>query len=293
MNNAFRPFETWPRIGRQWPQYNVEHWQSDRLVGWWPPIASHRGDKIQGFSGLRDLVPFGDSVNNVLWETHSDMGVMNRYDGTNYFDNIGSLNDFSFIQNTVVFTISIWVQLNSAPANTLYVFGGNTLTNGENGFFFGWENRVAAGGIREIRMNISKGASPPTIDARSNNNAITDANLHHVLIAGNGTSVNFYIDGNPFGSTSPVGVLAAGNSTRTLNIGRANFGSTAVPLIGRLGDFRIYKKILTDSEALQLFSPSTRWDLYKVPKRIFFIPTAVIPGFMHSYRTRRASNMSN
>ena len=59
------------------------------------------------------------------------------FDGTNdYIDNIGSVDTFSFIQNTGIYTISVWLKLN-LTTKEMYVMGNNDGTTNLKGFWLG------------------------------------------------------------------------------------------------------------------------------------------------------------
>ena len=182
------------------------------------------------------------------------------FDGTNdYIDTIGSISAFSFIQNTNIFSINFWFKTNLL--NTDQIFIGNTLTTGEKGFFMGF--RTSSGfGTNALAIYVCRGtAGFLTSIGATNDNIITNTNWHNGCYVSNNTTIGqWYVDGvlvttsNRSTGLTIDNVKSTGDSTRTLNLGRANYSSTAAPLTGNISNTLIYNRALSSSEVLQNYN---------------------------------------
>ena len=181
------------------------------------------------------------------------------FDGTNYIDSIGTISDFSFIQNTAVFTITFWMKTSNYTA--LYYPAGNTPTSAEKGFFVG----KSAAGALTLQVFDGSGVTNRLIVYSTVDGVIADNNWHHISYSANKltTTVNVYVDGvlKTTGSSTGLWTLSTGDSTRTLNIGRIN-NYNPNKLVGNIANFSIYNKALTAQEILQNYNATkTRFGL--------------------------------
>ena len=178
---------------------------------------------------------------------------------TQYIDNVGGLSSFSFIQNTNIFSINFWFKTNIL--NTDQVIMGTVVTTSEKGFFIGFRYLAGYGlnglGCYNLR---GVGGSMVSIGA-TNDNIITDTNWHQACYVINNTTVGqWYVDGisvttsNRSVGTTVDNVKSTGDSTRTLNIGRANYSSTSSPLNGNISLVQVYNRALSASEVLQNYN---------------------------------------
>jgi len=143
----------------------------------------------------------------------------------NYIEDNNGLDVYSFIQNTNIFTISVWIKIdNLANRQTI---ASNSISTIGKGFFLSWETAGGGYGDEAIRLSMTKGAGGPVVDCHSDNGAtITDNNWHHILVTSNaaGDNIKFYVDKGLLTTTYKKNftVLSTGNCTDNLFIGVAN-----------------------------------------------------------------------
>ncbi len=168
---------------------------------------------------------------------------------------LGAVGDYSFIQNTGVFSIEAIIQLRSTPASTQYDIIANTPASAEKGFFFTWENIV---GTNTLRLAVAKGGAPFAVDAQAASNAIADTNPHHVVVTGDGSNVRFYVDGVQSGTATAIGTLSTGDSTRVANIGRYPYSTPGGYFDGIIDEVAIYDSQLVEADVIRHWAAGGR-----------------------------------
>ena len=170
------------------------------------------------------------------------------FDGVDdYINNIGTTSSFSFIQNTGIFTISSWVRLTDLSV-ARYFLGNNDGTTGAKGFYLG--HRGTPG---QLWMAITYGIGGQTTISLIRDNFFTDNNWVFVTCVGNGTTCQFYKNGQIFGSSGTFGTLSTGDSTRALSVGRINDLNSSY-WKGNIAQTQIYNRALTATEIQQNFN---------------------------------------
>lgn len=228
-----------PSLGR--PGHGVS---DEAVVGSWDASSSD----------ARDWSPF---VRHGTFANGASATTSFKFDGTDdWISSIGSVSSYSFIQNTLVFSISCWIKLGSTTARSVVM--GNTLAGSEKGFFLIFENLGAGYGTKAVRVAVFKaGDGFAVIDAATPNNAITDTAWHHIAVksTGTGNNVTFYIDGVSQTTTynSSYTSLSSGDSTRVFGIGAATFSSLILTFNGSIDDLCVFNRALTDGEVRQLY----------------------------------------
>ena len=158
------------------------------------------------------------------------IGTAYSFDG---IDGYLSVNEsFDFIQNTLVFTINVWVKINDL--NKRGAILGSNASAVNKGFSLFFENNVGAGN-RAIRFVGYKGVSGQTVISKiSNDNAINDNDFHLVSIVGIGNDVKIYVDNtetayNTSSSfASPFSSLSTGASGNPTFIGAVHNNGSAL-----------------------------------------------------------------
>ena len=184
------------------------------------------------------------------------------FDGVDdYIDNIGSTSSFDFIFSSGTFSLSFWIK--KSANNVRYVIAGNTLTNSEKGFFIIAEYGISGFGDNCLRMTVTGNQTNFRLIAGStNDNTLGTSWTHCTFTCQNPDKIGqWYINGvasttSTRGSAGNAnqGTYYSGPATRTLNIGRANFTSTTIPLNGNIAQFSIYNRTLSASEVLQNYN---------------------------------------
>jgi hypothetical protein len=132
--------------------------------------------------------------------------------------------------------------------------GNNRNATTEKGFLLG--RGTAASRIRFVITNGSGNVFSQQYD-----NYFLDNNWVFVTIVGNGTNVIYYKNGALFQTGPSLGTLSTGDSTRTLNVGKAN---NLVSLLwsGNISQTSIYDVALTAGEIDTIYNATkTRYGL--------------------------------
>lgn len=177
----------------------------------------------------------------------SDGGGSILFDGVNdYVDNIGGVSNFSFIQNTGIFTISAWVKLTDL-STARYFLGNNDAATTSKGFYMGY-----TGASGTLRLTLTYGVSGQVTISVDRSNIFTDTNWVHVCCVGDGLLLRTYRNGTFIGSNS-FGTFSTGDSTRTLSVGRIN-NVNSIYWKGNISEVSIYDRALSASEVSQNFN---------------------------------------
>jgi len=164
-------------------------------------------------------------------------------------ENIGSISDFSFIQNTRVFTVAAWIYVTDLVGEN-WIFG-NTASSTEKGSSL---RLTSVGGYtKALRFQLWNGVAGQVKDIYTNDNIITSVGWNYVAITMNGTGTEqFYLNGTPI-TTNATGSdnLPTGNSSRTLSVGRTTGFSSY--FTGRIAPVQIYDRALSGADVTQNF----------------------------------------
>lgn len=217
------------------------------LVGWWP--GDGNGSDIGG-SGNN-----GTPVNGATFAA-GEVGQAFSLDGVNdYITNLGTTSSYSFIQNTGVFTIAAWIWLNDVNALSVQAITASTSTTAEKGHFFLWSNPA---GQHQLRLALLKGTpNVPMIDSLSPTQVITTNGWHHVAVRGDGTTVDFFVDGIMYPGTGTMETKSTGASTRVLDIGRCPYSSPNCQFAGLIDEVQIYDRPITSWDSAAMYHAGT------------------------------------
>lgn len=233
--------------------------RSHNIVGRWCPSA--------GATGFRLLDRVGSNHGTLTnmdatsdWVPSGGKLALD-FDGSNDSVRfIGSLSSFAYIQNTMRFSFSFWVQL--ANTTTRYVFFGNAVTTSQKGFFLIFENN-AGFGTRAVRF-VSFFGGGTTAQFRSADNAISDTAWHHLTVTADGSSPTgqVFVDGSAVSTTSQTsGALSTGDSTHQLALG-ALPPSFILPIGAQLDDIVFYDAPLTANEVREVYILGRGYGVY-------------------------------
>ena len=271
-----QPFQEWPHVGQQWPAYNVESDQADGLLAWWPTVAGYLGANI-----LRDLAGQGYDGTGAVWITDAQHGTVLDFDGAGGgLVNCGSpagLDDL----HAGAFSFTAWIY----PTAT-----GDGFINKSTGATVGPEFVVRSNNRLEGYIY----TDDVTGDSYSTTNDLPLNTWHSVVMTydHNGDRlIRLYIDGVEVTYGSQVAATGSPDSDAAQNfyIGRGRYGF----FTGRVGDPRIYSRVLTPTQCWELFDPATRWELPQIPRRLWRLgviappPATIVPIAMYHYRSMR------
>jgi hypothetical protein len=218
------------------------------LVGYWPM------DEGSGMVATDVSVSGknGTLANGTLWTGGQVEPGALKFDGVNdRVDLPGSTATYSFIQNSLVFSIATWIKLDG-DRSTRQAILINAGTYTQRGFNFLWETYGSGYGNHSLRIATFIGTAIG-IDAHCDDNAtINDNNWHHVAVVGNGTAVTFYVDGQPKTTTYKTTFqgYATGNATADASMGSS--ATWGLPLNGSLDDLHVYSRALSSTEIASL-----------------------------------------
>jgi len=139
-------------------------------------------------------------------------------------------------------TMAAWIQITGATGKSYQnIFGKDSV-------FGAFQYRLL---ISDSRSSLRFQANGGAIDAISNNfTALTLGTWHHVAVAYNGSSINFYLDGQSQGSTPATGSIAS--SSNDLDIGKTY--ALNYYFDGTIDDVRVYNRALSASDVLTLYN---------------------------------------
>ena len=182
-----------------------------------------------------------------------------------YIGDVGTTSDYSFIHDTGVFSISVWIKLDAPDTDTGPSVCGSTGSASDRGFWLAYENRSVTGSPHGMRIFIGRGvASSPLRDYTWDDSIPTGSTVwHHVCVTGDGSGCKLYVDGVDMGTADTIitnGFNTPGNATRVLNIARANFTSPFGYMDGAIDQLRIYDSELSASNVRKLYEEGVEKD---------------------------------
>jgi hypothetical protein len=225
-------------------------------------LQLHLDPHFSGISGTNypDLSPFGRDgtlINSPTVDTSLNGGNI-LFNGVNQrIGNIGAVADFSFIQNTAVFTIMGWF---NPAVTTGRQFAMSTATGtAQNGFFLTVPETTSYGApipplTRAITLLLFRGSSGVAYYIYSDL-AINTTGWVHVAITMNGLGTGQIYRNGEFLNTmnqNPSGyTLASGNSSNQLNVGSLQ---TSFFYNGRIAPVQIYNAPLSAAQVMFNFN---------------------------------------
>lgn len=211
-------------------------------------------DSISGLSGIDGTMTYAAANGKV--------GQGALFNGTSSnIDSLRSLGTFSFIQNTGIFSINMW--LKKAAIGAVYHVMGNTGTSIEKGFFFRFN------ADNSVSIQIFNGTGTAVLNYTSGVIA-ADTNYHMWSVVGNGSTVSFYRDAVSVATSGAIGTLSSGNSTRLLRLG--NIANTVTNWYsGSMDIAYFYNHTLSSGEITQLYNGGNGLQLFNSGMFQFFL----------------------
>ena len=167
------------------------------------------------------------------------------FDGVDdYVNDVGNVSAFSFIQNTGIFTIGMWIK--PAVLNKTHYFLGNTPTSVEKGFYYGFNSSNG------LRFDIMRGNNSAVLIFTAAS-FISTTDWVNITAVGNGSTVTLYKNGSSFQTSTGMSNFPTGDSTRVLNVGRITSYSSET-FQGSISVSQIYSRTLSAAEVSQNFN---------------------------------------
>lgn len=211
----------------------------------------------------------GIATNGTAVYTDGQIGRALTNSSTNYLGiTVGTTSSYNYLHQTGVGAISLWVKLNNASANSLYVIMDSQDLSGDRvGFMVLYDNRRLAGlnnnlSTNAVRCYIGKGVSGSVVAHLNAKNGITDNNWHHILynVDVNNAINDLYIDTvlqtDLYYQFSPAyNAGGGGNAFRqVLIMRRAHTGTPRFNLLGSLQHVNFFKKPLSYSDIKRVYN---------------------------------------
>jgi 5-hydroxyisourate hydrolase-like protein (transthyretin family) len=211
-------------------------------------VSYYKFDETSGTTATDSL---GDNDGTISGVTIDQTGIINKaydFDGTNDFVD---LFDTNFVQNTGVFTISLWYKTSQTGADKTLLgqIGGSS----GKGFFI-LRNTVT----NKIDFYAYRGSSGQTVFGTSIEYLSTYENSgdwNHLLVTGDGDDVSMYLNGVLRNTPASIGTLSSGASTHNLMIGKYmdNTGTTSYGWYdGLIDELGIWDRALNTTEISNL-----------------------------------------
>jgi hypothetical protein len=178
----------------------------------------------------------GSNVN--LTYQPNNYGVV-EYDGTSYINNIAGVSNFSFIQNSGVFTISAWVKPSALNTNMYFIGNGNDTTT--KGF------KIGKNSSNDLVFELTKGVSGEYVLSGNSPSFFADTAWVNIILVGDGTDCYVYKNGALTGEPITLSSFSSGDSSQTLTIGKVN-GSSTEFWNGAIGSVLIYNVPFTQAD---------------------------------------------
>lgn len=264
---AFKPWEQWSRAGSRWPSYNVESDQADGLVGWWSSFGFEPG----GRGLLRDVLGrYNMTAYNSPSVVGSEFGpVIQFVPATNHY-----LNYDGAILSTPPFSMMVWFNSNDATIDqtgfTIYDASANQI------YELVIEGARAGDPIKYYLRSLAEG-----IVLMRTTTGWTANTWHHACVV------------TAAANDHAVFLDSAGKGTSSTTVSPINLDTTRIgnlknirDLSGSIAEARLYKRALSDTDVADLYNPRTRWELYQIPKRVWYVapPAGVtVPTLYYHY----------
>lgn len=220
---------------------NADSRQAQGLVGWWPlTIKSYR---TRDGAKLNHLTAQGSGL---VYHPDKPMG------STLYFGSSSYLEVTSAVLSAPPITLACWFWPNDVTSN--YALLGMSQSSGSD------RQILVLNGTTTDSVGAFTGTSATSGQGESSAAYVANAWQHGAGVFESTTSRAGYLNGANKGTNStsvnPTGL------NRTILGARYNVAIVGLFLNGRLGDARIYNRVLSDGEIAELYAEETRWQLY-------------------------------
>ena len=190
-------------------------------------------DVVGGFNGTDTNVTYDDTSAS--------------FNGTSSSILFGTASTNSYIQNTGIFTISIFV--NRASATTGYFLGNTIYLGPDKGYLFGT--------IADGRVFVGVFNGPSWLYLIANGNIPVSTNTEtHLLFSADGSNLNCYVNNVFSFSVARNSSNSTGDATRAATIGQAA-GYNTDRFNGRIRNLGFWNRVVTAQERTLLYNGYT------------------------------------
>jgi len=253
-------------------------------VGYWPMNGTPQ-DSVGVLNGvLNGAISTADRNGN--------LAKAYEFDGVNdHIELVGTKDDLAFIHNTGVFTISMYLKMDNLNDRN-YILSSSS-TSAYKGFLFMWETYGGAHGYKKLKFHLS---SPEfgTWLVNGDQHSIADNNWHHVAVVGNGSTIQFYVDGQTDGTPKAIGALGTGQADWSTLIGATPTTPNGNPYYGfdgAIDELLIFDEALTGQEITDIYNGVLPDLTIDVPETNSTIPGAIGHWPMNGDVLDQVSNM--
>jgi hypothetical protein len=187
--------------------------------------------------------------------TESNVNKQSNYSMDFDSQYIDTTDKFDFIHNTKIFSISVWVKMDSYNTNVSSVILGNNYTSSQIGFQFWIDNRQnAAGRTEALKFNLWDGTNSSDL---LEDNVVSDNNWHNYVVVGDGTTLKYYKDGTQLTDTDSLPASTSSTAFANLRLGANTNSTPSAYLDGKIDGVSIYNYALSPSQVTTLWGGGT------------------------------------
>lgn len=253
---AFTPPFAWPRVGSQWPIYNVVSEQADNLEGWWPTLGK---ETVYLKDYTRNAFSITTAVGaSVIHDPEMGGGV-----------SIGSSNgdrlehpDEALLSDLSEFTLSGWFRCPNTSGSRILVC--------KWGITDQLEYAIRLTG-NSIYLYVNTGGVSGTTDSVQLASTWSVNELYFIAATYKDPEMVIYLNGKLDNSNTHSLGGSTADSTSPINIGGRNWSTAYDPFNGNLFDVRISLVARTADEIERMYNKRTRWELYQSPRHLWAI----------------------
>lgn len=202
------------------------------MIAYYPMEALGADNRLRDEAGDHDGVCSTPTCPTVVEGVH---GNALQFDGAMSMIDVAGTSD---LQTPAGFTVATWLRIDAKPPGTQCAVGKVQGTSDNTWQFCVWDT---------LAMNVHYSGTGSILPGRT----ITAGEWHHVAARWDTTTMTLFIDGLPVGSTDAVlefdsGPLVIG--------GDRNTGLANSLFDGAIDDVRVYGRVLSEQEILDLFA---------------------------------------
>ena len=251
---------------------NKQSNQAHKLIAWWTPLVSSGGSLLRDLSGVGNN---GDFVASPAWTRDGERGMVLDFDGAN--DGVDVIPSVA-LDNVNTLTYSFWLYpqgwgVSSAGCVLMNIASGPNRTLKQIRLLNG-------SGEESIRVFINSDSTNGSSNAANSTIVLNTWQLITITFDVNGDkTIRIYKDGaeTSYASQTAMTGTIDDDSAGQFIIGYEGFVGSRF-FDGYIDDVRIYNRILSASEIMGLYAPSTRWQLYQPPKRTLAMKAVAAAG---------------